>query len=86
SAFPDEPDHFVRWLADRGIGDAAGVFVPRVTYGAYLRDLLDAARARAGERLTVIRGDVCDVVEQGDGACLCLDNGSRIGADAAVLA
>ncbi|MCB8829861.1 FAD/NAD(P)-binding protein, partial [Escherichia coli] len=55
-------------------------------YGAYLRDLLDAARARAGERLTVIRGDVCDVVEQGDGACLCLDNGSRIGADAAVLA
>lgn len=86
SAFPDEPDHFVRWLAAKGIADAAGTFVPRLTYGAYLRDLLDAARESAGSRLTVTSGAVSDVVADGSGACLCLDDGRRIAADAAVLA
>ncbi|MBI0473860.1 FAD-dependent oxidoreductase [Sphingomonas sp. MA1305] len=86
SAFPDDPDHFVRWLGGRGMVDAAGTFVPRVTYGAYLRDLLEEARARAGDRLTVVQNDVADIVAADEGASVMLADGERIAADAAVLA
>ena len=85
SAFPDEPDHFVRWLKARGVADAASAFVPRLTYGTYLRELLDEAQARAGERLQIVQGDVLDVVEN-DEVRVQLADGSEITADAAVLA
>ncbi|KAK0357610.1 hypothetical protein LTR94_038801, partial [Friedmanniomyces endolithicus] len=60
SAFPDRPDHFVRWLAERGDTQGAGDFVPRATYGAYLRELLADARAAAPDRLTIVDGEAID--------------------------
>jgi len=87
SAFPDEPDHFVRWLAANGVPDAATAFVPRITYGAYLRELLDRALHAAGDRLTLLRGDVVDVERIGDGHVrLLFADGRSLDADAAVLA
>ena len=47
SAHWDDPDHFVRWLGDRGTGDD---FVPRGLYGRYLADSLEAARLEAASR------------------------------------
>ncbi|MFV0623318.1 FAD/NAD(P)-binding protein [Sphingomonas sp. ac-8] len=85
SAFPDAPDHFVRWLEARGTPDAAGAFVPRLTYGTYLRELLDAARAQAGDRLDIVQGDAVDIVEDG-AVAVRLDDGREVAADAAVLA
>ncbi len=42
SAFPDEPSHFLRWLADNGFGQyGPSSFVPRRIYGAYLASLLE---------------------------------------------
>ena len=82
TAFPDEPNHFVRWLEARGVQDAATAFIPRVTYGDYLRDQLLAAVARSPERLTIMRGDVSDV----DAGGVSFADGSRIVADAVVLA
>jgi uncharacterized NAD(P)/FAD-binding protein YdhS len=84
SAFPDDPGHFVRWLEARGTPDAATAFVPRVTYGAYLRELLEQALRTAGDRLTLVQGEVTDIVP-GDGVTIALDGG-RLHADAAVLA
>jgi uncharacterized NAD(P)/FAD-binding protein YdhS len=78
SAFPDEPDHFVRWLAARGEGDA-GSFVPRLRYGAYLREALDAVRC---DRLSLREGDVRDVTDHG----VVLACGQAIAADRVVLA
>lgn len=86
SALPDDPDHFVRWLAEHGEGDAGASFVQRVTYGAYLRDLLATALASCGDRLKVVRGDVTDVARSGDGARVSLADGATIEADTAVLA
>ena len=86
SALPDDPDHFVRWLAENGEGDAGATFVQRVTYGAYLRDLLAKALASGGGRLKVVHGDVTDVVRSGDGARVSLADGATIEADTAVLA
>ncbi|RDE05653.1 FAD/NAD(P)-binding protein [Sphingomonas aracearum] len=85
SAFPDEPDHFVRWLGARGMADAAGGFVPRLVFGEYLQSLLDAARATAGERLAIVAGEAVDV-ETGEDVRIRLADGRVLAADAAVLA
>lgn len=84
SAFPDEPDHFVRWLAANR-PDLSG-FVPRIVYGDYLRDLLDDAKRRAGDRLGLIRGDAVDLAMDGDTVRLRLADGGTIEADRAILA
>ena len=86
SAFPDDPDHFCRWLTARGIADPGATFVPRLTYRAYLADLLAEAQARAGDRLRLVQGDVVDLHRHGTGARLMLADGRTIDADAAVLA
>jgi uncharacterized NAD(P)/FAD-binding protein YdhS len=86
SAFPDDPDHFVRWLAAREGGEAA-TFVPRNLYGAYLTDCLSVERGREPGRLTLCEGAACDVVATGDGRqAVVLADGSRIVGDAVVLA
>lgn len=85
SAFPDEPDHFVRWLAGRGVADAGGAFVPRATYGAYLSDLLAAAQASAPDRLAIVRDEALDVAP-GEPVRVALASGAVVEADAAVLA
>ncbi|WP_137863960.1 MULTISPECIES: FAD/NAD(P)-binding protein [unclassified Sphingomonas] len=84
SAFPDDPSHFVRWLEARGVADAPGAFIPRVTYGEYLRELLDAALRDHPDRLTLVRDEVEDL-EFGDDVTVRLRD-RAIEADAAVLA
>ncbi len=84
SAFPDDPGHFVRWLEARGVPSAATAFIPRVTYGEYLRELLEAALRDANGRLTLVRGEVTDL-EPGDTVRIALGD-RTIEADAAVLA
>ncbi|MGK6355040.1 FAD/NAD(P)-binding protein [Sphingomonas sp. DT-207] len=61
SAFPDDPSHFVRWLEARGVANAANAFIPRVTYGEYLRELLEAALRDSNGRLTLMRDEVQDL-------------------------
>jgi len=84
SALPDDPGHFVRWLEARGVENAPASFIPRVMYGEYLREMLDQTRRGAGDRLTVIHGEVEDL-EVGETATLTID-GRTLRADAAVLA
>jgi len=86
SALPDDPDHFVRWLRAHGEQDAGATFVQRVTYGAYLRDLLAKAVETSGGRLKIVRGDAVDVRKADGGARIVLADGATIDADAAVLA
>lgn len=82
SAFPDRPDHFVRWLAEQGGAQGGGDFVPRATYGAYLRELLAGAQAAAPDRLTIVAGEAVDC----DGGKVTLRDGRTVAADAVVLA
>ncbi|WP_404338436.1 FAD/NAD(P)-binding protein [Sphingomonas sp. MMS12-HWE2-04] len=84
SAFPDDPSHFVRWLEGRGVKDAATAFIPRVTYGEYLRELLEAALCDSGDRLTLVRDEVEDLDFAKDVQIRL--KGGTIRADAAVLA
>lgn len=86
SAFPDQPGHFADWLAARGVPDAGNSFAARVIYGEYLRELLDAAVATSGDRLSLVRGEVIGLDQRADGVMLAMADGSLISADAAVLA
>lgn len=84
SALPDDPNHFVRWLAAHGAGQD-DQFVPRALYGRYLTELLEQARDNAPDRLRVVRAAVTEI-DQRDTVRIRLDNGDRIDADTAVLA
>jgi uncharacterized NAD(P)/FAD-binding protein YdhS len=84
SAFADAPAHFAEWFGGRG-GAPAG-FAQRCLYGAYLEELLGAAREAAGERLELLRDEVTGIDRTGDGELLQLRNGGVLAADAVVLA
>ncbi|PZO48721.1 MAG: hypothetical protein DCF16_15895 [Alphaproteobacteria bacterium] len=56
SAFADQPDHFVRWLAAHGRRDAAQHFAKRAQYGAYAEHVLRRAHGGlGGASLTRVR-------------------------------
>jgi uncharacterized NAD(P)/FAD-binding protein YdhS len=84
SALPDDPLHFVRWLAEHR-PDIQG-FAPRLVYGEYLDDLLATAQAEAPGRVALRLGIAVDVRFDADAVHVHLDDGSVVTADAAVLA
>ncbi|HEY0522031.1 MAG TPA: FAD/NAD(P)-binding protein [Stellaceae bacterium] len=99
SAFSDRPLDFVEWLRARHeAGDDLSAqdgppteasFVPRWTFGAYVRHLLNAElrrAAEAGKRLSLIRGDAVCLARSPDGLTLTLDRERVWHVDAAVLA
>jgi uncharacterized NAD(P)/FAD-binding protein YdhS len=85
SAYPDDPDHFVRWLAARKLGGPFD-FAQRRSYGAYLEEQLSAARVAAGTRLKVLNAQALDAELGEAGASIMLDNGLSVAADMVVLA
>jgi len=88
SAFPGQPDHFVRWLASRSGWSSQGAFVTRGCYGDYLQDLLRSAvesPAEAG-RLLLESDEAVDARPARRGWRVRLAMGREIDADAVVLA
>ena len=85
SAFPDEPDHFVRWVEAEGLG-AGQTFVPRAVYGRYLRAALAAVQVERPGRLTLREADACDLVEADGRYEVVFADGERLAADTMVLA
>jgi uncharacterized NAD(P)/FAD-binding protein YdhS len=93
SAFPDRPAHFEHWLAQRrdhaaaDIRDtAAGAFVSRRLYGAYLTDLLQQAVAGAAGRLAKLPAEIVDLERGADGWRLRAADGRTHAAAGVVLA
>ena len=66
-AFPDEIDHFHRWLKWNGYDYSADDFVPRKIFGQYLRSLLQAATESSTDpaRLRLINDEAVDVQVKG---------------------
>ncbi|MEV1026453.1 FAD/NAD(P)-binding protein [Streptomyces sp. NPDC050264] len=87
SALPEDPGHFLRWLADRHPGTSPGDFVARQTYGRYLSDVLEStARACRAVRLHRLRTRVVGARRRERAVVLTFSDGTDLRADAAVLA
>jgi uncharacterized NAD(P)/FAD-binding protein YdhS len=78
SAWPDDPNHFCRWLDEHAVATFDG-FAPRVAYGRYLGEILAAADVRL---------ECAEVVwlMPGQPARVGLDDGRVLAADAVALA
>lgn len=87
SAFPDDPEHFVRWLEERAPGRFGGAsFAPRALYGEYLAGIADRARTAAGPRLRHVRALATSVTVAANGVRVTCTSGERLAGDAFVLA
>jgi len=85
SAYPDEPDHFLRWGATRGV--QPGDFVARKLYGEYLGETLRSAEASsAGATLEQRIDAVRSIRPEGSRATLDLQSSGAVFADRVVLA
>ncbi len=86
SAFADDPEHFWRWLLDRGLVSEANrfVFMPRRLYGEYLSEVL--GRHVDDGRLHLLHDAVVAVHPSANGVELGLASGASLVGHTAVLA
>jgi uncharacterized NAD(P)/FAD-binding protein YdhS len=84
----DDPDHFVRWSAIRGLRVAPDAFAPRRSYGEYLETTLRslASKHRAVRFTAQLGARVADVRRGHSGFDVALADGRRVSASAVVLA
>jgi uncharacterized NAD(P)/FAD-binding protein YdhS len=85
SAFPDDPGHFLRWMAFSD-AEEANRFVPRLTYGVYLRELLVDALGKANAAGQIIDGEAVSVGFDDDRARVRLADGGEVECRSVVLA
>jgi len=89
SAFADQPDHFVEWVAGNQKWMPEGgwtprSFVPRRLYRDYLASLVEPYVSN--RRLRLHRKQIVDLIERSDSVEIVASEGSRYSADCAVLA
>jgi uncharacterized NAD(P)/FAD-binding protein YdhS len=96
SAFPDEPEHFLRWLRTRSEFDTTPEielrerFIPRTVYGDYVRSIMHHYLQSAGGMGTVttefLTGEVLDIEAKDERAIIHLTDSTPVEADRVVLA
>jgi len=89
SAFPEDPEHFLRWMRRLAPDTVACDFVPRRRYGQYLEAVLRTARRHVapGVCLDLLKGEAVSLSRvEGGGFQVELAEGSRLEARRVVLA
>ena len=87
SAFPEQPGHFIDWLAREGQAEEGATFVTRARYGGYLQAMLrEAAEASEAARLILEADDAVELRPERQGWSVTLGMGRSFAVDAAVLA
>jgi uncharacterized NAD(P)/FAD-binding protein YdhS len=89
SAFPDDPDHFWRWLQANNLAVADSdqfCFVSRQIYGRYIESLLQGLSGGMNRELRIIQGECIAVAPEPSGATARLRDGSSITAQIVALA
>ncbi|HVC08418.1 MAG TPA: FAD-dependent oxidoreductase [Elusimicrobiota bacterium] len=84
SAFPDDPNHFLRWLGDAQGGD----FISRGRFGDYILSILKDAQdgAAPGVTFRALKDEAVDVRPEGEGLRVVLRSGGELPAKQIVLA
>jgi uncharacterized NAD(P)/FAD-binding protein YdhS len=87
SAFPDDPDHFWRWLRANGhSGEDRFCFLPRLVYGRYLGSLIEDRLAETDQRRVRWLRELVTSMSERDGSVTLRFAGSATAAfDMAVL-
>lgn len=87
-AFPDDVEHFHKWLGENGHTYEPSAFVPRRIYGKYLRDLFLTAKDQtpANVKVTVYNEEAIDIVTGENGAEVWLNSGTHLMSDKVILA
>ncbi len=89
SAFPDDPEHFWRWLKGNDLacpGTDQFCFVSRQVYGRYIEDLLQGDEPASDENIRTIKAECIALDANGAGQTLYLGDGSKFAAHIVVLA
>jgi uncharacterized NAD(P)/FAD-binding protein YdhS len=93
SAFPDDPQHFLRWLEDRardggGLKPSADSFVSRRLFGQYVQSLLSEQLWKKGARggLCLLPDEAIALTQAGERISVALAAGNRCEADVVVIA
>lgn len=92
SAFPDDPAHFERFLADAATAPEevrvtpSGTFAARAVYRRYLCSLFEQAKAMGSARMTTLRAEIVDLIEESGGWRMIAADGAEWRADGVVLA
>jgi len=91
SAFPDQPEHFWRWVIANKKDEVEGCessfcFVPRTIYGAYLAGVLAEHGARGGDRLRIVHGEAASLRLLPSGVEVRLGDGTSLSADTCIVA
>lgn len=97
SAFPEDPDHLLRWLrsnpaAWEDVLDKddinAHAFVPRLIFGRYVQSILKDAEANSVDTVTLERvfDEAIAIAPKDHKACITLASGATLWADRVVLA
>ncbi len=87
-AFPDDVEHFHRWLADSHYHYAPNDFAPRRIYGEYLRELFSQTLKNKGANVVVnvLDDEATDVSVDESRAQIALASGAVLYTDKVVLA
>ena len=87
-AFPDEIEHFHRWLSDNGHDHGPSSFVPRKLFGQYLSELFEKASAArpSTSKLDLHNSEAVDISIDGATAEVKLGSGNVLSSDKVVLA
>lgn len=88
SAWPDEPNDFVRWASQRQVNVRANDFLPRRWYGDYIREtLLQTSEQTDNKNLTIIFDEARRVVRHPTGGWMVhFAHQSSLQAEAVILA
>lgn len=96
SAFPEQPDHFWRWLCERRDGggiswgpcDDPFCFVPRKVYGDYIASLIAPLMSESAQpnRLRIVHGEAVSIDLEQSKVSITVADGSRYCGDFSVLA
>ena len=95
SAFPDDPNHFLRWVNQQELtrsllptGVQTGTYVPRILFGAYLQAVLSQAEAEAKSGVSVerIQDEAIAIEPYPAGATVHLHSGRKLNSQKVILA
>src|SRR5260221_13974166 len=93
SAFPEEPDHFVAWIAVHTADFpeftseqlSGATFVPRCVYGQYVREIFERTQKESG-RIATTETEIVDIEPTGGQLLLLSKSGEKFLASKTVLA